>query len=116
MKFLANENFPFPSVKTLRDKGFEVISISETYSGIADSKVIEIALEKELIILTFDKDYGELIYRKDIVKAASVVFFRYKGTDPKFAANQLLSLIKNNITLENSFTVIDQESIRQRKY
>jgi len=38
MKFLANENFPFPSIKFLRNKGFDVISISEELSGISDKK------------------------------------------------------------------------------
>ena len=39
MKFLANENFPFPSIKFLREKGFEVISISEELSGMLNSSL-----------------------------------------------------------------------------
>ena len=67
MKFLANENFPFPSIKFLREKGFEVISISEELSGVSDEEVLQKASLENLIILTFDRDYGELIfkYRKD---------------------------------------------------
>jgi hypothetical protein len=36
MVFLANENFPMPSVKLLRQNGFEVISIQEDLGGISD--------------------------------------------------------------------------------
>ncbi len=38
MIFLANENFPFPSIQILRDTGFNVESIGEKYSGISDEK------------------------------------------------------------------------------
>lgn len=63
MKFLANENFPRPSTIILRDKGFNIKSIQEYSPGITDEEVIQIALELDLIILTFDRDYGELIFK-----------------------------------------------------
>lgn len=66
MRFLANENFPVPSVRTLRETGIEVKSISENSPGISDKEVIQIAQKEKLIILTFDKDYGELIFRHSI--------------------------------------------------
>ena len=63
MRFLANENYPSPSVKILREEGFEVRAISESDYGISDPEVIKIAVEQELVILTFDRDYGEIIFR-----------------------------------------------------
>lgn len=59
--FLANENFPYPSIRLLRQKGAKVISIQEISAGIDDRDVIRKALALNLIILTFDKDYDELI-------------------------------------------------------
>ncbi len=44
MRFLANENFPFPSMKILRKLGFEVKSISEDNFGISDEEVLRIAV------------------------------------------------------------------------
>ena len=43
MKFLANENYPKPSIVFLRNKGFEVKSIQEGYGGIPDEEVVAIA-------------------------------------------------------------------------
>jgi hypothetical protein len=43
MKFLANENFPKPSVIFLREQGYQVISIQEEHGGIDDESVVLIA-------------------------------------------------------------------------
>jgi predicted nuclease of predicted toxin-antitoxin system len=61
--FLANENFPRPSTILLREKGFTVKSIQEDSPGIEDPEVMQLASYLNLIILTFDSDYGELIFR-----------------------------------------------------
>ncbi len=115
--FLANENFPRPSTLILRKHGFEVKSIQEENPGISDEEVIEIALRLNLIILTFDSDYGELIFRYAKDNPPAVVFFREKGNAPEFAALSLISLLGNSeIILSNSFTVIEVNNIRQRFY
>lgn len=115
--FLANENFPRPSTIILREKGFEVKSIQEEYSGIGDPEVIEIALALNLIILTFDSDYGELIFKYAKEDPPSVVFFRDKGNAPEFAALSLISLLENNsLNLSGAFTVIEPNNVRQRFY
>lgn len=116
MKFLANENFPFPSIKLLRENGFEVISISEESGGISDEKVLEKAALENLIILTFDRDYGELIFKYRKNNPPSVVYFRTKGQTPNDAGKILVDKIKNHrLLLENFFTVIEATGVRQRK-
>lgn len=117
MKFLANENFPFPSIKLLRRAGFNILSVFELYSGISDFEVIEKAKAGELIILTFDKDYGEIIFKHGQEKPPAVVFFRFKGGNPQIAGEVLLRLLENKkLNIENKFTVIEKDNIRQRKY
>lgn len=115
--FLANENFPRPSTLILRDRGFKVKSIQEDNPGISDEEVMNIALGLNLIILTFDSDYGELIFRYSKDNPPSVVFFREKGNAPEFAALSLISLLSNaEIILTNAFTVIEANNLRQRFY
>ena len=115
MNFLANENFPYPSIKILREKGFYVKSIGEELGGISDESVMGIAVEENLIILTFDRDYGELIFKFQKDKPPTVVYFRLKGDAPEMAAALLLQIIKDGITIENHFTVVESTGIRQRK-
>ncbi len=82
MQFLANENFPSPSISFLRATGLEITSIFELYRGFSDYEVIEMAQAQRLIILTFDKDYSEIIFKYGIANPTSVIFFRYKGESP----------------------------------
>lgn len=115
--YLANENFPAPSINFLRSKGLKIKSIQEESPGISDSEVILIAQTQNLIILTFDSDYGEIIFRYSSLSPPTVIYFRNKGSDPFFAGNALFSLLQNpNFQVSNSFIVVEKNSIRQRFY
>ena len=115
--FLANENFPKPGILFLREKGYVVKSIQEDFPGINDEEVMRIATGLDYIILTFDSDYGELIFRYAKTNPPAVIYFREKGNTPYFAATTLMNLIENGqINFVNSFTVIEANNIRQRFY
>jgi predicted nuclease of predicted toxin-antitoxin system len=115
--FLANENFPKPSITLLRENGYAVRSIQEEFPGISDEEVIKIASESNLIILTFDRDYGELIFKYSYASPPAVVYFREKGQKPEFAAIVLLKLLLvGEISITDTFTVLEDKSIRQRVY
>lgn len=117
MNFLANENIPYDSIAVLRNHQHTVISIKEQTPGISDIAVLNLAKESNAIILTFDKDYGDIIFRLNYENPPSEVFFRFKGFDSFFAANTLLKIIANpTIQLQGFFTIVEQESIRQRKF
>ena len=117
MTFLANENFPRPSTIILRENGYTVKSIQEDFPGISDEEVIKIALKSNLIILTFDSDYGEIIFKYSKEIPPSVVFFREKGIKPEFAALSVVNLLVNtDIIITGAFTVIEEKNIRQRFY
>lgn len=115
--FLANENFPKPSITLLRNKGFNIKSIQEDSPGLSDEEVINVALDLSLIILTFDRDYGELIFKYSFSNPPSVIFFREKGSNPLFAGLLLCDMLENSgISFTQSFTVVEEKNIRQRFY
>jgi predicted nuclease of predicted toxin-antitoxin system len=115
--FLANENFPNPSIEYLRINGHNVKSIQEEMPAISDEQVIEIAQSQKLIILTFDSDYGELIFKYALENPPSVIYFRDKGDNPEFAGLFLNDLLKQaKINFSSTFTVIEERNIRQRFY
>lgn len=116
MKFLANENFPYPSIKMLRDNGLEVYSIGEESIGISDEVVLNRAVLEELIILTFDRDYGELLFKYRLDPPPAVVYFWNKGKASTEASTMLLELLQNQyLVVQDMFTVISEDGIRQRK-
>jgi len=63
MKLVADESVDFAIIKNLRGKNFHVISILENNSGIEDIEVLKIANENGCLLITEDKDFGELTYR-----------------------------------------------------
>ena len=116
MKLLANENFPYSSIYYLREKGFDVLSIGMDNPSIKDSQIMDIAIEERRTILTFDRDYGELIFRYGYKPAEGVVYLRleeYAPVEPGIIVEQLL---ESKFDLSNALTVIDRQGIRQRKY
>lgn len=117
MKFLADENFPFASVEHLRKSGFDITCAGSDFSGISDSELVEIAIREERTILTFDKDYGELIFKHNKRPDCGIIFFRLVEFTPA-EPGQLLELVigSNDFDPSGALTVIDRGSVRQKKY
>lgn len=63
IQFLADENFPIASVRVLRSAGYDVFAVIEETPGIDDIAILAQAVVEERVILTFDSDYGDLIFR-----------------------------------------------------
>ena len=116
MKLLANENFPYPSVFYLREKGFDVLSIGMDNPSIRDSEIMLIAMEEERTILTFDRDYGELIFRYNYKPEKGVVYIRLNEYSPIDPGIMIEDLLNSQLDLSRALTVVDRQGIRQRKY
>jgi predicted nuclease of predicted toxin-antitoxin system len=117
MKLLADENFPKNSIEILANAGFDIISVGSDYLGIEDAEVIQISIEQNRTIITFDRDYGELIFKKGLKPVAGVIYLRWDNFDPKKPGKYLVKLFKSQkISFENRLTVIGVNTIRQRKY
>lgn len=115
MRLLANENFPLQSVRILRQAELEVASITEDSPGIEDAEVLARAADEELVILTFDRDYGELIYRLRLRSPRGVIYWRFRPHTPEEPASILLNLLQiEGLQFEEWFTVVDRDQIRQR--
>lgn len=115
MRFLANENFPLKSVHRLRDAACDIEAITEDSPGAADREVLSRAVNEHRIVLTFDRDYGELIYRWGLSVPAGVVYFRFAPATPEEPAEHLLDLLSiRDMSLEGKFTVVERGRVRQR--
>ena len=115
MDFLANENFPLSSVRFLREVGHRVVSIIEEAPGTKDKDILERAHTEKLIILTFDRDYGELIYRYQALLPAGVVYFRFAPATPLEPTEILIAVMeKTGLSVMGKFTIIERGRVRQR--
>ena len=117
MKLLANENFPYESIHYLRNKGFDISSIGMDCPSIKDNEVMEIAIKEERTILTFDRDYGELIFRHNYKPENGIIYLRIDSYAPIEPGQIVESIILNDtIDFRNALTVVDNHGLRQRKY
>jgi predicted nuclease of predicted toxin-antitoxin system len=64
MRFLADENVSRVTIQRLRAIGFDVTSISETEPGASDGDVLRAADVQDRILITEDRDFGELVIRQ----------------------------------------------------
>lgn len=111
-RFLANENFPFRLVGWLRHEGHDVIHAAIECSAAADKDVIKLAQAEERVLLTFDRDYGELVFRSR-ESVPGVVLFRM-GEFPTQLMHQFLrDFFEAAPALVGYFTVVHPGYYRQ---
>lgn len=111
---LADENIHTYIVQSLRDAGFEVISVTELNKGIKDEQVIEWALENDYLLLTEDKDFGEWVFAHHI-KNLSVLFLRYAFYEFKEISQSLIYLLTNQELVKPVFVTLTPKKIRIRQ-
>lgn len=113
MRLLANENIP--SIRLLRQAGYDITAITKDSPGIPDTVVLARAADEQRTILTFDRDYGELIDRRRLRSPSGVIYLRFQPQTPTEPAELLLNLFQaKNLEFEHRFTVVEREQIRQR--
>ena len=117
MRILANENMPLASVRLLRDAGFDVKAVGIDMPGITDRDVLKIAAAEQRAIVTFDRDYGELIFRHGHRPPCGVIYLRLRRFRPEDPGRYLVGLLTSTtIDFSHALTVIDEDTIRQRRY
>lgn len=115
MNLLADEGVDKPIVDRLRQDGHEVAYIAEMSPGIDDDTILRQANDNGALLLTLDKDFGELVFRQGLVHAG-VILIRLAGLHPSTKADVVATAIAEHDTkLFNTFSVISPGSIRIRK-
>lgn len=99
LRLLLNENFPAPSVAILRHAGFDLLSVAESHASIDDVDVLALAVREQRCIVTFDRDYGELLVAS------------YRPEEP---AEWVMRLAADEKECLGRFTVLDGNGIRSR--
>lgn len=106
---------PLPSVDALRAAGHDVISVSRESPGAADPHVLEQARREERLLITFDRDFGELVFARGASGFPGVIFLRFVPRSPIEPAELLVELAaRPGLTFAGFFTVMDRGHLRQR--
>ena len=114
VKLLANENFPLQSVRVLRAAGHDVLAICEHAPGITDSEVLALAASQQRWILTFDRDYGELIFARGLPPPPALIYLKLASYRPQEPGQLVLQLLTLDTPLAGYFITLDNDGLRKR--
>lgn len=112
MKITADESVDFGMIIKLRQLGYEVLSIAEESFGISDDLVIQIAVSNQSLLITEDKDFGELTYRLRQVHCG-ILLIRLND----ISRNERIELVtaaigKHILELQYKFSVLTKTGLR----
>lgn len=113
-RFLADENFPGQAVKRLREFGHDLAWVREDNPGTADNIILARAVSEERIVLTFDKDFGEMAFRLGLAAGCGVVLFRMPMSPPSPAIDRVVSVLQSRHDWAGHFSVVELHRIRMR--
>jgi predicted nuclease of predicted toxin-antitoxin system len=114
MRFLADENFPGAAVEALCAAGHDVIWIRTAAPGAKDEAVLSWAVREARVLLTFDKDFGELAWRWGLPASCGVILFRVNIGDPKTIGAVLAGRLAERGDWAGHFSVIEDGRVRMR--
>ena len=112
MRFLADENVPLLAVERLRAMGFDIASAAEQMAGEADALVLEAASRDDRIVITFDKDFAELVFPARREVAAGGILLRVRPRSAEEVASLLVGLLTSDRVWHGYFSVVDHRRIR----
>jgi len=111
-RFLADESCDFGVVKALRAEGYDVVALTEVTSRTIDSEIISQSYSEERILLTEDKDFGQLVFASQ-ADSAGVILIRYPGNARKLLQEAVIKLIREQgIEIQHAFVVMQPGHVR----
>jgi len=93
MRFLADESCDFGVVRALRAAGHDVVALAEISPRVDDEIVIDHALHEERILITEDKDFGQLVYAHRR-PSGGVLFIRFPARVRRSLPRTVVELVK----------------------
>ena len=117
MRLLADENFNRLEVEMLRSRGHDLAWVEEETPGISDQAVLSRATSEKRILLTSDKDFGDLVFRDKLKAPFGVILFRIRHDkhSPSEVAQIMVNAVEKRSGWAGHLSVVhDENDIRRR--
>ena len=112
MRFLADESCDFAVVRALRETGHDVAAVRDLSRGAPDDVVIELTVRENRILLTEDKDFGQLVYAY-AANPPGVIFIRFPGNARRTLVDAIMRLVAmGEEKIKGKFIVVQPGRIR----
>lgn len=115
LRFLADESCDFGVVRALRAEGYDVLALTEITTRSVDSDVIAQASQEKRVLLTEDKDFGQLVFASQ-ADSAGVILIRYPGNTRKSLQDAVVKLAhEQGDEIRTAFVVMQPGYIRMSR-
>ena len=111
-RFLADENVPLEAVRGLQSDGHDVVPVLTVCHGAPDEEVLALGAAQQRVVITFDRDFGELVFRRRLPTPPGIVFLRIHAKSPEYIYRHLARLLAAGPALVGRFTVTTEARIR----
>jgi predicted nuclease of predicted toxin-antitoxin system len=115
MRLCANENLALETVARLREEGHDVLWIREVAPGSPDDQVLTRASSESRILVTFDKDFGELVFHRGAKASHGIILFRISQPSAAETASRIAAILRGRDDWEGHYSVVDDRTVRMRK-
>ncbi len=112
MRILANENVASEAIEQLRESGHDVAWVRTDSPGAVDAEVLRRAVAEERLLITFDKDFGQLVFSRGRAAAHGVVLFRITTPSPNVVAQKVSHALASRSDWAGHFSVVDDRRVR----
>ena len=113
MRILLDENVHAGVGESLREAGHDVVSVAWSHPGVSDRKLLSRKDIGKCLLVTYDRDFGELVFKEGLAVPLGVIYSRLGRADPDVLAQRILTLIESG-EVENKFIVVDKDGERTR--
>jgi predicted nuclease of predicted toxin-antitoxin system len=116
MNLLADESVDRQIVERLRQDGHDVLYMAEVEPSISDAQVFDRANEKSAMLVTADKDFGEIVFRDKRLSSGGVVLLRLAGLSTEKKSEVVSEAFQTRgAEFPNHFSVVEPGRIRIRE-
>ncbi|MCS7266045.1 MAG: DUF5615 family PIN-like protein [Armatimonadetes bacterium] len=116
MRFLADESVERKVGERLKEEGFEVLFVADIATGLPDEAVLALALQQDAVLITADKDFGELIFRRQLPHKGVLLLRLSSEMSSERKAEIVCQMVKrHSAELWGAFVVVSELGIRFRK-
>ncbi len=98
----------------LRDQGIDVLAVEEEHPGLSDEEVLALAVHEQRWVVTFDRDYGELVFAKGLPPPPVILLLREAHYRPPEPAEWVLDLLRKREQFAGHFVVFSRQALRMR--
>ena len=115
MKFLLDVHIGTSIARALASKGHDVLRAATAHADWSDADLLTLAVRQRRVLVTEDRDFSDLIFRRGASAPMSVLYLRCEPDEQPLMADRIL-LVLENVELEGHMVVVKPAGFRLRPF